>query len=390
MHDHHSPQHQKHQQQQHSTQTDQQDTPLASPALDSHAVVQLQRLIGNRAVSRMVRPQASASQGTVQRVIKGLRAGKAVRSNARVLRGLTHAQISQIQALHRRSKEYTVRKARLKVGASPLPPKLTTFRKGRPFPFRYNSDGKNTMDTVSSGPPGFVQIPVGGMPEAESSGFQVSFSINTDFGSLPRDEERKVDQTTIMDSVSPNDAARQLNLQFDGDKSWEWLHLVAFTIGETHVNGLSKDSIKLIERTNQPQQIRENLVLGSAAANTEMLSFEAKIKDVLVKNPTWKLNLIVFAGKDDRPVLNKKGRSVTIPVANVIHYHFNFETAPNSYTPPIVIAFNPQAITNPASKSYDEVVREIDAVVSQSVQLKEPLRGPSTSGLDPVGRGGSV
>jgi len=315
---------------------------------------------------------------SIQRQIDGYKPGT-LRSNTKVMQDLNRKQMDQIQELHNDiSKTYTINEARQLVGAAPLDTDTDTSYTP-PFPFRYNPNSGTTMETVTSGIGGLVQYPKGGIPQVEDTNNQMSFSVGHGDKNLPTSSKRNITQTQIMGNISPNEAARELRLSCPTPLSWEWLHLVAFSIGQTHVGNLSQKSEALITRTNQPQQISENLVLGTAAANTEMLSYETKIKQLLTKNKAWKLNLVVFAHKKDVIV-----KGISIPVATRISYHFYFETGSNTYTSPVIVEFDTQSHEKPATKSYEEVCVALQETLKNTMTLKEPLNGISTDAMDTV------
>jgi hypothetical protein len=314
----------------------------------------------------------------IQRVIDGYKPGT-LRANTNVMKDLNQQQKDDIQELHNdTSKTYTINEARQEVGAALLDTGTGTSYTP-PFPFRYNPSGGTTMETVTSGIGGLVQYPKGGVPQVEDTNNQMSFSVGHGYDNLPTTSKRNITQTKVMDDISPNAAAQKLQFNCPTPLSWEWLHLVAFSIGQTHVGHVSQKSEDLIKRTNQPQQIRENLVLGTAAANTEMLSYETKIKRLLTKNPTWKLNLFVSARKEDRTV-----DGISIPVATRISYHFYFETDPKTYTPPVIVEFDTQSHDKPASKSFEDVCKALENTLKEQVVLKERLKGISTDAMDIV------
>jgi hypothetical protein len=314
----------------------------------------------------------------IQRQIEDYQSGK-LKSNTKVMKDLNQQQKTKIQELHNdTSKTYTINEARQLVGAAPLDTSTGTSYTP-PFPFRYNQSGGTTMETVTSGMGGLVQYPKGGVAQGEDTNNQMSLAVGHGYDDLPTSSKRNITQTKVMDNISPNDAARKLGFALPAPLSWEWLHLVAFSIGQTHVGDLSQKSQDLIQRTNQPQQISENLVLGTAAANTEMLSYETNIKRRLTKDQAWKLNLFVNANKQDLIV-----DGISIPVATRISYHFYFETGPNTYTPPVIVEFNTQSHDKPATKSFEEVCKALDDTLKNQVTLKEPLKGISTDAMDIV------
>lgn len=256
---------------------------------------------------------------------------------------------------------------------------------GIPFPFRYAQSGSNYMSTVTSGSGGLVHYPSTGLPQpkgTESS--QVSVASGVSFGDMPTGHKRAVQQSAVMDNVSPNAAASALGLECPTSTSWEWLHLVAFSIKETHVSSLKAQSMQLMKRTHQPQQIQENLVLGTAAANTAMLTYETVIKQIMKANPDWTLALYVAAHVERPTVRNPRGQSVQIPVCTRIDYHFYFTTGDGRVVPPVILAFNTLSHDKPTKSEYSEVSDALKAHIKQALAVKQPVQGINTSILKPV------
>lgn len=313
----------------------------------------------------------AAGPAPVQRVIEGYKA-KTLAANTVVMKGLTLEQQAKIQALHDSAKTYSIDEARKEVGAPPLDAPAKGH--GPPLPFRYDAYGSATMTTVSSGSGGLVQTPMSAaMDTSEDATPQIAVAKGLGAEDLTKGSKRAVSQIAVMGNTSPNDAAKALKL---APGSWEWLHLSAFSIGVTHIPDLSAASAGLIKRTGQAQQISENLVLGSAAANTEMLSFETHLKDFLKKTPGSKLQLWVAARKETHKV---EGVSISVGVA--IQYSFLFDLGSNKYTPPVVVTFYPQEHAKPASRSYAELESALAETLKNSVTLKAPLKGISTDDM---------
>ncbi|MCU0466834.1 MAG: hypothetical protein MUF38_19995, partial [Anaerolineae bacterium] len=352
-----------------------------------NAVIQLQRSIGNRATRQLLQRLSQTGDNRLQRLIIGYKSGRTIAKNTIVMKGLNEQQREQIQQLHHDDgNSYTIDQARQIVGAAPMDSGGSTSNSMTPpFPFRYDKKGGQTMETISSGMGGLVHYPMGGMPDTSETIPQMSFSLGQTYGDLPQTSKRNVTQSRVMENVSPNRAAEELGFPCPHNRAWEWLHLVAFSIGETHVPDLSSRSEALLERTNQPQQIRENLVLGTAAANTEMLSYETGLKRKMKESPNLKLNLVVIAMKEDMDVFGK-----TIPVATSIKYHFYFETAPNTYTAPVIIEFDTMNHTKPATMSFEQVVNALGESLQQTKNVPEGVHGPSTSGMYSFEQGGTV
>ncbi len=249
-----------------------------------------------------------------------------------------------------------------------------------PFPLRYAREGPDAMETVASGAGGLVQYPRMGLPEAGGVP-QLSVVAGSAFDDLARSGRRAVTQVAIM-HASPNEAARTLGLPMPTPRSWEWLHLVAFSIGQTHIDAPSAQSINLIQRTDQPQQIRENLVLGTAAANTAMLSYETAIKQVMREEPRLQLDLFVAAHKEELPVHGTRGESVMVPVATRIDYHFLFRAPDGRVTPPVVLAFDTRSHQPPPLSEHTAILAALHQHLHHA--FSAGVHGLQTTGLTPV------
>ena len=258
------------------------------------------------------------------------------------------------------------------------------MRNGIPFPFRYTGQGDATMTTVTEDAGGMVHYPRAGLPaRTEEDAAQMSLVAGSEYADMPTGHRRNIAQSAVLGNVSPNQAAGYLGLPRPSALSWEWLHLVAFSIRETHVDALSAQSMQLMARTGQPQQIRENLVLGTAASNTAMLSYETAIKHVMRAEPRLRLNLFVAASKHDVEVPNTSGLRVAIPVATRIDYHFNFTAPDGSVSAPFVLAFDPTSHEAPPRSEYDEVVAAINRNLHES--FTAGVEGMRTTGFASVG-----
>ncbi|MEZ4873939.1 MAG: hypothetical protein R2793_00405 [Flavobacteriaceae bacterium] len=316
------------------------------------------------------------SQSSVlQRVIKEYKTGT-LRSNYKIMKGLTQGQAVKIQQLHNDPiNNYTVNEARHLVGAAPLPE--TSKGESIPFPWRY-SGATDYMGPVHSSPGGYVAYPsVGFGKEQYGTDHQGSFVVGSDFSELQKGSKRNITQSSVM-KISPNVAAKALKL---GGDAWEWLHLVAFSIKETHISSFSAQSMKLFERTGQPQQISENLVLGSAGANTAMLTYETLIKNIMRQNPTWTLNLAVQADIK-KPIVD----GVVVPVAQHIAFDFQFVTDSGKMTAPVVLRFNPLSSSAPSKSEYTRVVEELKKFVMEQQFVKPTgMKGISTRGFHSFG-----
>lgn len=339
---------------------------------------------------RQINSASIETSKPLQRTIEGYKSEN-LRKDAVVFNGLNKAQRDQIEKLHKdKNNVYTRDDARKQVGAEPLNSEKNANMP--PFPWRYGDEntGKSHMNTVSSGEGGLVQYPQTERPKMiQNDQKQISVASDSQYKDLPTTSKRNISQIDVMDKVSPNQAAKELGLEYPGEKSWEWLHLVAFSISPTHIDGPSIDSLKLIEKTDQPQQIKENLVLGTAAANTAMLSYETQIKQLMKNNPTWKLNLYTNANKDIKTVKSKNGKEIKIPVATSIDYHFYFEIPTNSeknnkdqYVGPVILKFDTLSHNKPNKSDYAEVVKALQAL--QPVDVANRLKGINTNELEQV------
>ncbi len=245
-----------------------------------------------------------------------------------------------------------------------------------PFPFRFASTGSYMMHQVVNNGGGFVQYPYSGLPQAFGQAHQISLVSGSNFSDLQQGTQRKKSQSAVMGYISPNDAAGALGL---GAGSWEWLHLVAFSIRETHVSSITVNSRNLIERTNQPQQIQENLVLGSVGANTAMLTYETMIKNTMRIRPSWKLDLFVAA---DIEQMDFNGRK--IPVANRIDFHFQFRTEQDNVMPPVILAFNPKDPKAPTRQEFQNVTASLERFLNENPVNIPGFLGLGTEGYEQV------
>ncbi len=333
--------------------------------------------------------KATAGETVAQRVIKPYKSKK-LRGDSNVLKGLTEEQIEEIQNLHSEEKVYSIDEARELVGAKSLEKSKKRDLNGYdgklpPFVFRYDVGDEFALDLNSKEKGGIIYNPKMEISENdEKSNWQMSFVEGSRHDDLQKGSKREISQGDVMDKTSPNKAAKQLGFDCPSKLSWEWLHLVAFSLGETHVGELSKGSKALIRRTGQPQQIRENLVLGTAAANTAMLSFETEIKEQMKQNKDLRLRLVVSARKDDMSVKNEKNEKVKIPVGNLIKYDFVFFDDNNKVSPPVLITFDLRDHQKPTVSEYGSVVETIQYAVDNMKKLKFPLQGINEDPVDQV------
>lgn len=292
-------------------------------------------------------------------------------------------------------------------------PKAKTNKISIPFPFRYK--GKNScMHTVENDSGGFCQYPKSRFAVSKVRPNQVAIIKSPCYKDLQKGKKqmlsqtsklaiRKVrtnqvaiikssrykdlqkggkriqSQTSIMENTSPNKIAVDLELPFG---SWEWLHLVAFSLKPTHVSELSNVSRKAIMRTKQPQQIKENLVLGTAEANTAMLTYETFIKKLMEANPTLTLDLFVNATIDSCTIKNKTD---PIPVATNIEYHFQFKTSDGKITSPCILSFNPQDHTAPSISEFNTSTKLLEDFPSKNtITIPKGFKGLSIAKMEPL------
>jgi hypothetical protein len=244
-----------------------------------------------------------------------------------------------------------------------------------PFAFRYAgaSSGKTLRVVTKVG--GFVFQPV--KQNTLSSHLNLSPQISIAHGKrhsqMPTGGKRAISQADVMGGIGPNAAAKELKLENPFFPNWEWLHLVAFSISPTHVPSISKSSKTLMNKTKQVQQIRENLVLGSAAANTEMLTWETLIKNAVKKNKDLQLMLFCSASVSDEQV-TVNGVTYDISLCHLIQYHFQFRnTATQSITAPFIIELNPKCHDRPSSLSFTDAQDIIDEALSKIIPLGDRM-----------------
>ena len=228
------------------------------------------------------------------------------------------------------------------------------------------------MDIESSDAGGFVQEPRTGAP-APSESWQHAVVHDRGFADLTQGSDRVIGQIEVMGGVSPNVAAKSLGLPTG---RWEWLHLVAFSIGVTHADNLSAHSWKLIERSDRPTQIPENLVLGTHETNTVMLTYETIIKDILREHQDWKLELWVGGHIEKRPM----GGHI-IPVGTRIDYHFLFKTSHGRVSRPFIVTFDPLSHSQPPQSEYDQMRQSLLRDVAEDTTT--PLFSWTTSATGP-------
>lgn len=250
-----------------------------------------------------------------------------------------------------------------------------------PFPFRYGAADSAPTMTMQETAGGFISRPIGSQNfwQNEPMDTQLAFARNIGFQDMPTGHHRMVTQGQVM-HVSPNEAARALGLSNPAFPHWEWLHMIAFSIKPTHVSTLSPESSELIERTNQPQQISENLVLGTAASNTEMLSWETWLK-YAARHYNLSLQLGAMSLVENHPI-NINGALVNIPVCVQMKYDFFFmNISTMQVTVPFLIQFDTLSHTKPSRASFEEVRIAIDRAIYNMVTLRNLPLGIREGGL---------
>jgi hypothetical protein len=80
--------------------------------------------------------------------------------------------------------------------------------------------------------------------------------------------ERSVDQGVVM-GASAGDAAQSAGFARNEGKGWEWLHLIAHSMGGIQVQG---------------PQVADNLVAGTSECNSQMIVVEEFLKDYVATN----------------------------------------------------------------------------------------------------------
>lgn len=325
---------------------------------------------------------------TIQPIIEGYEPGK-LRGNTLPMRKLTPEQRQYVQDLHDEpNTTYTVEQAR-KLAKLAHSGDSSTGSGSRehtpPFPFRYGSSQSSPMK-VEEQHGGVIIGSNPFLPKEEDDIRTISIAKHTGFDSLTKGSKRNITQSDVMGRVSPNKAAAALGLDCPTSRSWEWLHLVAFSITPTHVDKISSNSLKLIKRTGQPQQITENLVLGTAAANTAMLTYETIIKENMKKRPSLSLDLWTCPRIEKRRC-KIDGKSTTVPVATSISYHFFFKDEENSTAyAPIIIEFDTLHHQKPTKSEYSTNVDLFEEFMGKPVILKHVPRGIRTDELEELPR----
>ncbi|MBP7703657.1 MAG: DUF4157 domain-containing protein [Caulobacter sp.] len=263
-----------------------------------------------------------------------------------------------------------------------------------PLPFRYAKTGDGNMGMQSQGvdllggPRGEdgaagkrrrTEDNAGGAGVSlEGAPVKVAVVSRKTYAELPRNSDRILTQQAVMGGLSANKAAKALGYK----GSWEWLHMVAYSISPTHTDTLSKASRTSIRKTNRPQQIRENLVLGTAQANTAMLSVETAIKTVMKENPELKLNLVVYATEHEAEA-DVDGKSYSFLTCSDISYHFNFVKG-HSASGAAVLSFDPMDSRMPTTVQHQGAMDYVRKLVRDMVVLDNKLQGPNVSSFKPT------
>lgn len=251
-----------------------------------------------------------------------------------------------------------------------------------PFPHRYNRrvNAQSTINVIQR-VGGFVVVPHGDNSSVSpivKVTPQLAVVVGSAYKDMPSGHKRAITQNQVMGNLSPNVAAGKLGLESPYFPNWEWLHLVAFSIRPTHVPSLSKRSKEGIRKHRQVQQIRENLVLGSAAANTEMLTWETQIKEIARQNPRLSLQLVASADVSHEEVV-VKGRTYSLSLCHRIRYHFQFRHAGRGHiTAPIIVEIDGTSTTKPSSMSFEDVTVLINHAIRGMVALDELPQGIRT------------
>ncbi len=215
----------------------------------------------------------------------------------------------------------------------------------------------------------------------EEEDFKVSVAKGVSYSDLPKTSKRAVTQSKVMNDLSPNVAAAALGLSKPTFPNWEWLHLVAFSIRPTHVSELSQKSKLQVKKHHQVQQIAENLVLGTAAANTEMLNFESSIKEMLKAHRDYKLELAAMPLIENQEV-EIDDDDYTVPLCKVMRYDFFFYNDTKETVGPFVVTFDCLSHTKPASASFREVYEGVERAFAAPVKLKNLPGGIRTDSME--------
>ncbi len=96
-----------------------------------------------------------------------------------------------------------------------------------------------------------------------------NFAMNSDLLKAFSGKERSKTQKAVMGGISAADAAEKGGFVRDEGKGWEWLHMIAHSMGGLETVG---------------PQVQENLVAGTHECNTQMIVVEELIKSLVLKN----------------------------------------------------------------------------------------------------------
>jgi hypothetical protein len=180
------------------------------------------------------------------------------------------------------------------------------------------------------------------------------------------DTERTLSATKVAQAITEEGIAK-----LPGG-NWEWLHLVAFSIGPNKVLGLSDASSTWLESHEQTAQISENLILGTKEANSAMLTFETALKNLLVKYEC-EVNLVVLCMVQK---IKLKKFSADIPVANELKFEYQFVFRPQNgdtvlYTSPASITFSLISHQPPSFGEFEKFYGECEKHFATRVEIKK-------------------
>ncbi|MCB9231047.1 MAG: DUF4157 domain-containing protein [Bacteroidia bacterium] len=221
------------------------------------------------------------------------------------------------------------------------------------------------------------------------------FQGSTSYGKSGQDltpigTQRDKSQNKVMGNLSPNEAAFCAGLTTDENTTdWEWLHLVAFSIGETHVSDLSDESALMINNFEQEQQIAENLVLGTSASNTAMIIFEEAIKDALRTHQNLRVHLIAMADGAEITI-QPRTKIYKLFKAHRIRYHFMFFSQNGNnqqVAEPVLVDFDTLSHDIPLEQNINVVKSRIFQSLTNLQQVPNPIQGPYINGMSQAQRG---
>ncbi len=262
-----------------------------------------------------------------------------------------------------------------------------------PFPWRFADKGDRAMrvermlvDLIATSVPSKlvkdITFTVGGKEKSLKS---VAITDKR-YRNLTKTSKRAVSQVSVMFGLSPNKVAEAAGFEKGG--GWEWLHLVAFSFGHQYVSSLSDSSLSLFRKTKQQQQIPENLVLGTAAANTAMLQVESAIKASLAGQPDLQLQLWAHASENSHEA-TVDGDTWFFKSCDEIRYHFRFFKRYHDAdgierelsTGAIIMTFDPFSHVRPLKTEYSQVHQEIVEFSRRLYELSNPTQGIRTGGM---------